>query len=143
MLLVFFATGFWREFVFLNVNEQMRVAYYDSPDTHLAPSMEWLTSFSYEQLYWLKWPLTMGFTALFGVYSITIVRLIFHERSYQTLTLWAYIVVFAGSFLFFGIGWFLNSYEFAYTIARFLAGLIETPAMLAILVAAFMVHRRK
>jgi hypothetical protein len=50
--------------------------------------------------------------------------------------------VFTASFLFFAVGWALNARESTYDVARFLAGLIETPAMLTILVASFLVHRR-
>lgn len=142
MVLLFVLTGFFREFVFLNWNEQIRVSYYHSPDPHVAPVMQWLGSFSYETLYWLKWPLTLFFSALFTLYSVIIVHLIFSNRQYNRITVWSYALVFAASFLFFGIGWALGARESTYDIARFLAGLIETPGMLIILVGAFFIHRR-
>lgn len=142
MLLVFAGTGFFREFVFLNWNEQMRVTYYSSPDSHVAGMMQWLGSFSYEALYWMKWPLTLIFSALFAFYSYLIVKLLFADRRYNRITLVAYVAVFVASFLFFAIGWMFDSSDVTYDFARFLAGLIETPAMLAILVASFLLHRR-
>lgn len=142
MLGLFVLTGFFREFVFLNWNEQIRVSYYHSPDPHVAPMMQWLSSFSYEALYWMKWPLTLFFSILFTAYSLVIVHLIFADRRYNRITVWSYALVFGASFLFFAAGWALNARETTYDIARFLAGLIETPLMLAILTGAFLLHRR-
>lgn len=142
MLLLFVLTGFFREFVFLNWNEQIRVTYYNSPDSHVAPLMQWLSSLSYETLYWLKWPLTFLFSALFAVYSLIIVHLSFGERQYNRITVYAYAAVFTFSFLFFAIGWALNARDSTYDVARFLAGLIETPGLLIILAGAFLIHKR-
>ena len=104
--------------------------------------MQWLSSLSYETLYWLKWPLTLLFSALFAAYSLLIVHLAFGQRQYNRITVYAYAVVFAFSFLFFAIGWALNARESTYDVARFLAGLIETPGLLIILVGACLIHKR-
>jgi hypothetical protein len=142
LVLLFVATGFFREFVFLNWNEQMRVSYYHSPESYVSPSMQWLGSFSYGTLYWLKWPLTLFFSVLFAAYSLVIVHVLFRDKKYNRIVLWAYASVFATSLLFFAGGWAFGVREFTYDIARFLAGIIETPAMLIILVASFLLHRR-
>lgn len=142
LVLLFILTGFYREFVFLNWNEQMRVTYYHSPDPHVAPAMQWLGSFSYEALYWLKWPLTLFFSLIFAGYTILAVHLAFRDKKYNRIALFSYAAVFLASFLFFGIGWMLGVRDGTYQIARFLAGLIETPAMLIILMASFMIHRK-
>lgn len=142
LVVLFVLTGFFREFVFLNWNEQIRVTYYNSPDPHVAPSMQWLGSFSYGTLYWLKWPLTLFFSVTFASLALLAVHLSFADRKYNRITLIAYTAIFLTSFLFFGIGWLFGARDATYEIARFLAGLIETPAMLIILMASFMIHRR-
>lgn len=141
IVIVFILAGFYREFVFLNFNELMRVAYYHSPDPHVASSMQWLSVCSYETLYYLKWPLTLLFSAIFAGLSVLAVHYAFGEKKYRRLTWLAYGAVFGLSFIFFAIGWLTGEQEAMYTISRFLAGIIETPAMLAILMAAFLVHR--
>jgi len=120
----------------------MRVAYYHSPDPHVAPSMQWLGSLSYDTLYWIKWPLTLIFSIAFATFTLLAVHLTFHDKKYNRIALLSYAAVFVTSFLFFGFGWLFGAREAFYEIARFLAGLIETPAMLIILMATFMIHRR-
>jgi len=142
IVILFILTGFFREFVFLNINEQMRVTYYHSPDPHVAPSMQWLSAFDYATLYYLKWPLTLAFAAVFATYAALTVRLMFRDKLYVRVTWLAYAGVFTLSFVFFGIGLLSGSREATYDIARFLAGIIETPAMLVVLVSSFLIMRR-
>ena len=87
LVVLFICTGFFREFVFVNWNEQMRVSYYHSPDPHVAPSMQWLGAFSYEALYWMKWPLTLFFSVLFAAFAWLIIRLMFVPVSVRTIML--------------------------------------------------------
>jgi hypothetical protein len=142
LIAVFICLGFFREFVFVNWNEQIRVSYYNSPDPHVHPMMQWLSGFSYEALYWLKWPMTLFFSVLFAGLSWCIIHLLFGNKAYNRITLYAYIALFVASFLFFGIGWLFGVPDAAYPIARTLAGMIETPLLLLILIASFLVHRR-
>lgn len=142
LLFLFVVTGFFRESVFLNLNEQMRVTYYHSPDPHVDPYMQWLGTFSYITLYYIKWPLTLLFSAIFAFYSILVIRFAFRSKPYERITWYAYGCVFAASVLFFFAGYLTGTREATYVISRFLAGLIETPALLIILMASFMVHRR-
>jgi hypothetical protein len=142
LILVFIATGFLREFVFLNWNEQIRVTYYQSPDPHVHPAMQWLGAFSYDTLYWLKWPLTLIFSAIFTVLSVSVMQLLFSNRTYNRITLYSYTAIFLSSLILFCAGWLLGFYDALYPIARFLAGIIETPILLIILIASFLVHRR-
>lgn len=142
IVVLFVLTGFFREFVFVNLNELMRVAYYNSPDPQISPSMQWLSTCSYSTLYYLKWPLTLIFSAIFAGFSVLVVHFAFGERKYRRITWITYASIFTLSLLFFGIGWLTGAREATYTISRFLAGIIETPAMLAILMAVFLLHRK-
>jgi hypothetical protein len=142
LILVFICAGFFREFVFLNWNEQMRVTYYHSPDLHVHSSMQWLSGYSYETLYWLKWPMTLFFSAIFAGLTVMIVHILFRNKSYNRIALYGYAAIFLCSFLFFGLGWLLGFRDAAFPIARGFAGLIETPALLIILMASFLIHRR-
>ena len=142
LVVLFICTGFFREFLFVNINEQMRISYYNAPESFLAPSLNWLSSFDYTTLYYMKWPLTLAFTAVFAFYSATVVRLVFNDKSLVKITWLAYTFVFTLSFLFFLFGMLIGSRETTYGIARFLAGIIETPAMLAVLVASFLLLRK-
>lgn len=142
LVLLFILTGFFREFVFLNVNEQMRVTYYSSPDNFVAPSMQWLSSISYTSLYYFKWILTAVFILIFAGLTAVIVKLIFQDKKLIRISVITYLAIFSASFLFYLIGALSGNTETTYTIARFLAGLAESPALLIILVGAFTIIRR-
>lgn len=135
--IVYVAIGFFREFVFLNVNEQSRVTYYHADDSQVAPSMRFLEHLSYTTLYYAKYPLTLFFSAIFALLACLVVRLLFGERKYVRFTLLIYAGVFLLSLLFFAIGKLTGQPESFYEIARFIAGLVETPALLIVLVPAF------
>jgi hypothetical protein len=142
LILVFILTGFFREFVFLNVNEQMRVTYYKVSDSHVAPGMTWLNAFSYTTLYYMKWLLTAAFTFLFAILSAITINVVFNDKKLVRIGIYTYGIVFLASFFFFLVGAFSGNTETTYSIARFLAGLIESPAMLIILLSAFTIIRR-
>lgn len=140
--ILYIITGFFREFVFLNVNEQMRVSYYHATDSQVAPSMQFLSSFSYSALYYGKWPLTLLFTAIFAAIAAYIIRFLFRDRTFVRITLWAYAAVFFTGFLFYAAGYLVGWQERFYVIARFLAGIVETPALLIVLIPTFFLMRQ-
>lgn len=142
LIALYIATGFLREFIFLNINEQSRVTFYHQTDSHVAPSMQWLSGLSYSTLYYAKWPLTLLFTAYFAFIAAAIVKKWFDDRNLMKITWWAYAITFAAGLLFYLAGSLTGARESTYGIARFLAGLTETPALLVMLLASFMALRR-
>jgi hypothetical protein len=137
LLLGYSILGFFREFLFVNINEQMRVSYYHAQDSVLAPSMQFLEGFSYSNLYYAKFPLTLVFAAIFCLLSCLVIYLMFRERRLVKFTVAAFAFVFILGWLFFLLGYFSGNGVFGYTIARFLAGMTESPALLVVLMAAF------
>jgi hypothetical protein len=120
----------------------MRVTYYNAPETFVAPSMQWLESISYTSLYYLKWILTAVFVLIFAGMAAMIVKLIFQDKKLIRISVLTYLLIFSASFLFYLIGALSGNTETTYAIARFLAGLAESPALLIILVGAFTIIRR-
>jgi hypothetical protein len=133
LVLGYAGLGFFREFVFLNINEQMRVAYYNSPDSHLSPALSFLENFGYNTLYYLKWPLTLVFAALFCTLAVFVIRIGFATRQYTRLVILAFAGVFMLGALLFMAGWLFNSNATVYDLSRFLAGLVESPVLLLML----------
>ncbi len=143
LLVAYIATGFFREFLFLNINEQSRVTFYHDIDSHVASSLQWLSSLSYPTLYYAKWPLTLFFTTFFGFLAATIIRLWFNDKNLVKITWLAYAITFGAGLLFYLAGSLSGNRETTYDLARFLAGLTETPALLVMLLASFLAMRRK
>jgi hypothetical protein len=142
LVLVYIGLGFFREFVFLNVNEQMRVTYYNATDSHLSPVLSVLESFSYAQLYYAKWPLTLLFAAVFCLLAVLVIRTAFNTRVFTRLIVLAYAGVFVlGAMLFF-VGTLLGNSTAVYDLSRFLAGLVESPLLLLMLGAGILYYRK-
>jgi hypothetical protein len=131
------ATGFFREYLFLNINEQIRVTYYQVNDTHVDPPLKVLAQFSYGELYYGKWLLTMVFAGIMATLTALIVKWWFRKKELVRIGLLVYGVVFSLSFVFFLIHAFFPKLEGSYAISRFLVGMTETPLLSVLLVAAF------
>lgn len=147
LILLFILSGFFREFLFLNINEQRRVTYdivyrHENPESFVAPSMQWLSGFDYLTLTNLKWPLTLFFALYFAFLASRIIKILFQERSYLRITWFAYTGIFLLGMLFYLVGYLAGDTGKTYEIARFLAGLTEGPSLLIILIASFLVMKR-
>lgn len=142
LVLFYIITGFFREFIFLNINEQSRVTYYHDTDSHVAPALQWLSGLSYATLYYSKWILTLVFTVFFAFLASVIIRLWFNDKKLVRISWIVYAITFAAGLLFYAAGFLTGDVASTYDIARFLAGLTETPAMLIILLASFMAMKR-
>ncbi|MGL5888383.1 MAG: hypothetical protein ACRC3B_00780 [Bacteroidia bacterium] len=142
LVLTYIGLGFFREFIFLNVNEQMRVTYYHATDSHLSPALSFLNSFSYAQLYYSKWPLTLLFAVLFCLLAVLVIRIGFNTKAYTKLILIAYSGVFLLGALLFFAGSLLGNNAAVYDLSRFLAGLVESPLLLLMLGAGILYYRK-
>lgn len=143
LILFYILSGFFREFIFLNINEQSRVTYWHDTDSHVAPSLSWLSHYSYTTLYYSKWILTFVFAAYFATLASITIHIAFSEKSKTKMTLIAYACVFIAGLLFYMAGSIVGNREATYDMARFLAGLTETPGLLIILFASFIAMRRR
>lgn len=141
-LAIYIALGFFREFIFLNINEQCRVTYYHDTDSHVAASLHWLSNFSYVTLYYAKWSLTLFFPILFALIAGKTILIAFGEKNLVRITWFVYAATLGMGLLIYLIGSMIGQTENTYEIARFLAGLTETPALLVILLASFLALRR-
>lgn len=126
--------GFLREFVFVNINEQLFALWYDEPSraTDLIP---FLKSVDYYTLYTSKWMLTLVFSFSFYLASCGLLKLIFSKFYWRENA-----VIFIGLFLLAAvimtIGWSLNATDKAYTYARFLMGIAQSPLVLMFMIPA-------
>jgi len=148
LLIVYIVAGFFREYVFVNINEQCRVTYdtlyrHELTESYVDASMQWLSHFSYSTLYYSKWALTLLTTIFFAFLAGSIIKNAFNDKGLVKITWLAYGVVFVSGLVFFVGGSLGGNSESTYDIARFLAGLTETPVLLLILSASFLAIGRR
>lgn len=147
LLIVFVLSGFFREFLFININEQRRETYeivyrHNNPEKHVSPSLQWLSKLDYTTLTNLKWPLTLFFAIYFAFLASRVIKIAFENKIYTRITWFAYAFVFLLGLLFYAAGYLAGSSESTYEIARFLAGLTEGASLLIILLASFLIMKR-
>src|SRR4051812_4074924 len=106
LLAIYIVAGFFREFVFMNINEQIRVTYdtlyrHQPTESYVSPSMVWLSGFSYPTLYYSKWILTLLTTLFFAFLASRVIKVAFADKGLVKITWIAYAVVFVAGLLFF------------------------------------------
>lgn len=130
--------GFFREHVFINLNYQISRIYYNNTfDYSLPDNMRWLESFSYKQLYYLKFPITLLFSCLYLIAAVVITKKFFPGKSNVRLTVYTYTGVFLLSLLIFLLGLIPGCYLPMYSISRYVMGFEESPLLVMVLVLAF------
>ncbi len=137
LIAVFLCCGFFRDYVFLNFNEQLRVSYYHDHDSTLSSGLKFIESFSYSQLYYIKWGLTFFFSFLFMVLTWAFVKMFFPEKKYLKWTILVYLSLIAISALFWTGGYLFHHSEKGYIISRFLMGMAQGPIVLMALIPSF------
>jgi hypothetical protein len=137
LILLFLACGFFRDYVFLNVNEAMRLSYYHVSDSTVSPGMKFMESYTYPQMYYIKWALTFFFSLLFMLLTMAFVRLFYTERKYIIWTLYAYLSLVLIAALFWAGGYLANHSDKGYIISRFLMGMAQSPVVLMVLIPSF------
>ena len=94
--------GFFREFIFIHINEHLFALWYDEPSRALQ-SLPILEIFDYETLYASKWILTVLFAGLFYAASIGVLSLLYAKRFWKELGV-IYILLFVGAGLSLAFG---------------------------------------
>jgi hypothetical protein len=132
-----FILGFVRDFVFVQVNNQLYFASRAKFNEYLHPSLSFLHEASYLQLYVAKYWLTLVFFQLFLVCNLLAVRAIFKKTEYLYLTFFISLALFVVSLLVLFGGSVVGLSQQAYTLSRFIAGWFQSPLLIFILIPAF------
>jgi hypothetical protein len=139
LIITMVAIGFFRDFLFVHINAQIWLKYYNTADEHysIPEVLKFLEKFSYNTLYYLKWPLTICFTLFYLGISISVVKLIFKQKKYvmTTVVVFAAITIIAG--LFYTGGLILGNIEKGYELSRAFMGFVQSPFVLMILIPYF------
>jgi hypothetical protein len=146
IVLLLLLLGYFRDFMFININFLMGVKYYVGIETDyvLPAQLSLLDKLSYDQLYYGKFILTLFFAILFFLISLFTIRRVFgKEKKYTRWTLYAYAGIFATSALFYLYAMITNDYENGYKLSRAFMGFLQSPFVLMVLVPAFKMGQNK
>ncbi len=129
--------GFYRDFVFKSINALLQAWDHDM-DYPMPRSLSFISNYGYGTIVNIKWLLTLIFSLAYLGISIAVIRSMFHNRSYNRITIASYAGIIAVSAVLIVMGLlFKSTSEKMYEFARYLMGMAQSPIVLMILIPAF------
>jgi hypothetical protein len=134
--------GYFRNSFFINLNTQTSCTYYHMQ----APALPWFLNFlankDYKSLILLKWFFTIFFSIIFCLLATGGLYIIYKERFYIQLCLALYGLLFAMAFIFMLSGYLFRLFsEHAYSLARSLMHIGQSPFALLLVITVIYYHR--
>ena len=127
-VIILFSVGFLRDFVFIKLNNKL-----GTPMGTLPFSL-----YAFDNPYYiLKWVLTQAFCDVYLLIACFIIYTIYKNKKYVKITIAFYVSFMAISLISLGIGHLLNNDAMGYRFARDLMGLVQSPALVMIMIPAF------
>ena len=135
------ATGFYREFFFVNINEQMRYLWYGNEESMMSDALSLLDSLDYWTLYYLKWAMTVFFSGIFLIESALFTKLVLGKTLWKELIFMYTILLIVSGLVLAGYALF-DEHETGYLISRYFMGIAQSPIPLMILLPAIGLRNR-
>ena len=128
-------TGYIREFLFVNINEQLSFLWYGHETSNMSPTLSFLNGFDYWTIYYLKWALTGLFSIIYLIETSLALKHLFNSF-YARETVFLYLILISiSTILFVGYSIFHKADD-GYLLSRFFMGLAQSPVPLMILIPA-------
>ncbi|MBS1635503.1 MAG: hypothetical protein JST26_06230 [Bacteroidetes bacterium] len=141
-LLVLFAAfailGFSREFIFVNINNQLYNLYYGYNDAPIPASLHFITAYSYETLYYAKYPLTILYAVLYFLTTYLAVRYMTADKKFGRWAVYIYALLLILSGIVMAWGYFVNHRldNEEYSFSRWVMGIAQSPLVAFFLLAS-------
>ena len=137
LAILIIALGFLRLFLFENINYHLQFLYYDMERSYMAESLNFLRSFTYDELYEIKWILTILFSLTYLLFTCLVIKLLFCVRKYVLWTIYIFAAIIFISFVLYTSGYLINQDAIGYRLARICMGVVQSPLPLMVLIPAF------
>ena len=137
-LAIFAFLGFSREFLFTHINSQLYRLYYGYSNLPVPKSLNFITYFDYNTLYYLKFPLTIFYFLIYLITSVFSVRILSGNKKYGIWVIYIYALLLILASITMAYNYFIN-HTFAgdeYTFSRWLMGIAQSPLVAFFIVAA-------
>ena len=132
-ILLLMALGFFRENLFVNINDVLYSKLYNEPNPII-----WYLSFfnnvSYNTVYIAKWFITPFFAFLFWFVQKELLLVFFNEKKIITWLSVLYLSLFLLAGISLCTGWLLGHFSEGYRFSRIFMGLLESPVPCMILI---------
>lgn len=135
-LVIIFFIGYLRETFFLVLNSVLNRYPFPYNNSYVSPP-DFLYSYNSQTLITVKWLLTFGFSIVFFIVSLVLIHFYFKNRSFNKITVWAYLFLIGISFSIAGFGILLGNFDETYALSRFIIGLVQSPLIPLVLFVLF------
>lgn len=137
-LTIFALLGFSREFLFVNINNQLYALYYQHHDYKLPNSLCFAQNLDYLTLYYLKYPLTILYFLAYFFTSFFAVKLICRHKKNALWVIYIYAILLALSGISMVYNYFILNQLTGdeYTFSRWLMGIAQSPLVAFFVIAS-------
>lgn len=135
---IFAFLGFSREFLFVNINNQLYKLYYHNNDIHLPSSLSFLEQLNYTTLYYLKYPLTIAYFLAYFFTSLYATKLIYQNKKYSNWVIYIYALLLILAAIAMVYNYLVNNQLSGdeYAFSRWLMGIAQSPLVAFFIIAA-------
>lgn len=137
-IFLFAFLGFSREFLFVNINNQLYKLYYGHSSLPLPSSLNFLANIDYSTLYYSKFALTIAFYAAYLGVTVLAVRLTSNDKKIIRWTVYIYLLllILAGLSMLYNYLAHNRLDGDEYTFSRWLLGIAQSPLIAFFMIAA-------
>ena len=136
--------GFSREFLFVNINNQLYAVYYHNPNLFLPKSLHFLESLDYATMYYGKYFLTIFYFLAYFTVTYFVVKIICIDKPFTRWIIYIYTLLFILSSLVMAYNYFINNQLDGdeYTLSRWLMGIAQSPLVAFFMIAASALYNK-
>lgn len=144
ILVIFAFLGFSREFLFVNINNQLYKLYYNNPSIIIPDSLKFIESFEYRTLYYLKYPLTLIYFLAYFLTTYFSVRIMINHKKYTIWVIYIYALLLILAGITMAYNYFINQDLGGeeYTFSRWLMGIAQSPLVAFFIIAAGTLYQK-
>ena len=135
---IFAVLGFSREFLFVNINNQLFTLYYQNVGYTLPNSLGLFNDLDYTTLYYLKYPLTVLYFLAYFLTSFFAIKLICLHKKNALWVVYIYSLLLVLSGISMTYNYLINN-QFGgdgYTFSRWLMGIAQSPLVTFFIIAS-------
>jgi hypothetical protein len=143
-LLIFAVLGFSREFLFVNMNNQLYKLYYGNSKVPLPASIRFIEVFDYTTLYYLKYPLTLAYFIAYFLSSYFAVKTVCGDKKFSKWIIYIYALLLILSCISMAYNYIINNQLNGneYTFSRWLMGIAQSPLVAFFVIASGTLYQK-
>lgn len=141
---LFAVLGFSREFLFVNINNQLYKLYYGHSSLPLPDSLSFLADVEYSRLYYSKFGLTVAFYLAYLGVSLLAIKLIVNDKKITRWVVYIYLLLLILAGLSMLYNYVANNQLDGdeYTFSRWLLGIAQSPLVAFFMIASAALYRK-